>query len=298
MDTIRSFIRRFDKTTFFFILPAFVLYVGLIIVPSLSSVQLSFTNFDGINQNYRYIGFDNYIEIFGSRRFRAALWNTLYLTIIVSIAQNVMALILALTLDRVRWLKKTLRAIFYTPVLISGIVSGFIWITMFNWNFGIINTVLNNIGLGDYAVDWIGDPKNVLNSIGFTIAWKNVGFYMVIYLAGLQGVPKDCLESASIDGANAWQRFRHIILPLIAGSVTINFTLSLINGLRIFDQIAVMTNGGPGFASETIIFLIYRIAFGEGRQGFGTALAVVLFLLIFILNAIQSRVLRSREVQL
>jgi len=287
---------KINKTAFFFILPSFILYVGFIIIPSLTSIQLSFTNWDGLNPLYRYIGFDNYIEIFTSSRFFNALWRTLYLTLIISVGENIAALSLALALDRVRWLKNLFRVCFYIPVLISGVVSGFIWKTMFNWNFGVINSALRLIGLGGLAVNWIGDTNIVLYSLAFTIIWKSSGYYMVIYLAGLQGIPKDCLESATIDGANSWQSFWHITFPLLAGSITINFTLSLINGLKIFDQIVVMTNGGPGFSSETITYLIYRVAFSESRQGFGTALAVVLFVLIFILNGIQSKVLRKREV--
>jgi ABC-type sugar transport system permease subunit len=288
--------KRFNGRAFFFILPAFVLYTGLVILPSLTSIQLSFTNWDGLAPQYRYIGLDNYIEIFTSGRFFGALWRTLLLTLFISLGENTIALILALVLDRVRWLKGLLRAMFYIPVLLSGIVSGFIWLTMYNWNFGIINTILRQWGLERLAVNWIGDPNIVLFSLAITIIWKGAGYYMVIYLAGLQGIPKDCLESATIDGANGWQSFWYITFPLLAGSLTINFTLSLINGLKIFDQIVVMTNGGPGFASETVTYLIYRVAFSESRQGFGTALAVVLFVLIFILNGIQSNVLRMREV--
>jgi len=294
----KSLWQRIDKVALFFILPSFLLYVGFIIIPSLASIQLSFTNWDGIRPTYKYIELDNYIEIFTSKRFLAALWNTLYLTVLVSLFENALALGLALALDKVRWFKNGFRALFYIPVLISGIISGFIWTAMYNWNFGIINTLLRNTGLANLAVDWIGNPKIVLNSLAFTIVWKGVGYYMVIYLAGLQSIPKDCLESASIEGANGWQTFWNVTFPLLAGSMTINFTLSLINGLKIFDQIAVMTNGGPGFASETITYLIYRVAFGEGRQGFGTALAVVLFLIIFLLNGVQSKFLRRREVQL
>jgi ABC-type sugar transport system permease subunit len=290
--------KRFNSTVLFFILPAFVLYTGFIILPSLTSIQLSFTNWDGLNPKYRYIGFGNYIEIFTSGRFFGALWRTLFLTAIISIGENVSALILALALDKARWLKSFFRAFFYIPVLISGIVSGFIWLTMYNWNFGVFNSLLRQCGLEALAVNWIGDPHIVLYSLALTIIWKGSGYYMVIYLAGLQGIPKDCLESATIDGANGWQSFWHITFPLLAGSLTINFTLSLINGLKIFDQIVVMTNGGPGFASETITYLIYKVAFSESRQGFGTALAVVLFLLIFILNGIQSRILRNREVSI
>lgn len=285
-----------NKTAIFFILPCFILYAGFVILPSLSSIQLSFTNWDGLSPSYRYIGVSNYIEIFTSSRFFSALWRTLYLTLIVSIGENIAALSLALALDRVRWLKNLFRVCFYIPVLISGVVSGFIWLTMFNWNFGVLNSVLRQIGPWGLAVNWIGNPKTVLYSLAFTIVWKSSGYYMVIYLAGLQGIPRECLESATIDGAGGWRSFWHITFPLLAGSITINFTLSLINGLKIFDQIVVMTNGGPGFSSETITYLIYRVAFSESRQGFGTALAVVLFALIFFLNGIQSGILRRREV--
>lgn len=290
--------KRINAAAFFFILPAFALYTGFVVLPSLTSIQLSFTNWDGINPRYRYIGLDNYIEIFSSGRFFSALRRTLFLTLLVSVGENVTALALALALDKLRWCKGFLRALFYVPVLISGIVSGFIWLTMYNWNFGVINSILRQMGLEGLAVNWIGDPGIVLFSLAFTIIWKGAGYYMVIYLAGLQGIPKDCLESATIDGANSWQSFWHITFPLLAGSITINFTLSLINGLKIFDQIVVMTNGGPGFSSETITYLIYRVAFSESRQGFGTAMAVVLFVLIFILNGIQSKILRRREVAL
>ncbi|MDR0639021.1 MAG: sugar ABC transporter permease [Spirochaetaceae bacterium] len=287
--------RNINRTALFFILPAFALYVGFIIIPSLTSIQLSFTNWDGINPNYRSVGLGNYSEILSSRRFYSALKNTLLLTLIVSIGENVFAL--ALALDKVRWLKGFFRSVFYIPVLISGVVSGFIWLTMFNWNFGVFNTLLRK-GSESLAVNWIGDPAIVLYSLAATIIWKGAGYYMVIYLAGLQGIPKDCLESVVIDGANPWQSFWHIVFPLLSGTITINFTLSLINGLKIFDQIVVMTNGGPGFASETVTYLIYRAAFSESRQGFGTALAVILFIIIFILNAVQSRALRLREVEL
>ncbi|MDR0656533.1 MAG: sugar ABC transporter permease [Treponema sp.] len=290
--------KKINTTVILFIFPAFVLYTIFVIIPSLTSIQLSFTNWDGISLKYRYIGLDNYIEILSSRRFWSAMWNTLLLTFIISIGENVLALALALALDKVRWFKGFFRSIFYIPVLISGVVSGFIWLTMYNWNFGIINSLLRQAGLESWAVNWIGEPKIVLYSLALTIIWKGAGYYMVIYLAGLQGIPKECLESAVIDGAAPWQSFWYITFPLLAGSITINLTLSLINGLKIFDQIVVMTNGGPGFASETITYLIYRVAFSESRQGFGTALAVILFMLIFILNAIQSKALRGREVSL
>ena len=290
--------KKFDLTAFLFIAPAFVLFTAFLIVPTLSSFYYSFTSWDGISPNINFNGLNNYIEIFTSARFGNALKNTALLTVVISISENVLALVLALLVDNVCRAKNLFRAIFYVPVILSGIVSGFIWKIMYSYNFGPINKLLDMIGLGMLKQDWLGNNAIVIWAVAITMVWKTAGYYMIIYLASLQGVPQDVQEAATIDGATAWQRFRHITLPLISSSFTICFTLSLINGLKIFDQIAVMTDGGPGFSTETIVYLLYKSGFGEGRQGFGTAVGVVLLFIILILNSIQSAILRKREVQL
>ena len=274
--------RKFDTTAFLFIAPAFM------IVPTVSSFYYSFTSWDGINPNIKFIGFDNYKEIFTSARFGNALKNTALLTVVISICENALALGLALLVDNVIKGKNLFRAIFYLPVILSGIVSGFIWKIMYSYNFGPVNKVLDMIGLGALKQDWLGNADIAIWAVAVVMIWKGAGYYMIIYLAALQGVPQDVQEAATIDGASALQRFRFITLPLISGSFTICFTLSLINGL----------DGGPGFATETIVYLLYKSGFGEGRQGYGTAVGVVLLFIILILNNIQSAILRKREVQL
>lgn len=258
----------------------------------------SFTSWDGISPNVKFIGLANYKEIFTSARFGNALKNTVILTVFISICENVMALVLALIVDNVRWGKNAFRSAFYLPVLVSGIVSGFIWKIMYNYNFGTFNTILKNIGLEDARQDWLGNTSLTLIMIGLVLIWKGAGYYMIIYLASLQSVSTDLLEAAQIDGATAIQRFRHITIPMISGAFTINFTLSLINGLKVFDQINVMTDGGPGFTSETLVYLLYKVGFNEGRQGFGTAVGIMLLFIIIILNTLQQKFLRSREVQM
>ena len=267
--------RKFDTTAFLFIAPAFILFTVFLIVPTVSSFYYSFTSWDGINPNIKFIGFDNYKEIFTSARFGNALKNTALLTVVISICENALALGLALLVD-----------------------NGFIWKIMYSYNFGPVNKVLDMIGLGALKQDWLGNADIAIWAVAVVMIWKGAGYYMIIYLAALQGVPQDVQEAATIDGASALQRFRFITLPLISGSFTICFTLSLINGLKVFDQIAVMTDGGPGFATETIVYLLYKSGFGEGRQGYGTAVGVVLLFIILILNNIQSAILRKREVQL
>ena len=290
--------RGIDKTALAFIAPALILYVLFIIVPTVSSVYYSFTSWDGISPDVKFIGLANYKEIFTSARFGNALKNTIILTIFISVLENAFALALAVLVDNIRWGKNFFRSAFYIPVLISGIVSGFIWKIMYNYNFGAINSILTQIGLGDFRQDWLGNTSLTLIMIGVVLVWKGAGYYMIIYLASLQSVSTDVIEAAEIDGASPWQRFRMITIPLISGAFTINFTLSLINGLKVFDQINVMTDGGPGFTSETLVYLLYKVGFTEGRQGFGTAVGIMLLVIIIILNTIQQKFLRSREVQL
>lgn len=284
------------KSLLWFVLPAFCMYSFFVILPAVSSIYLGFTSYDGITDaSMRFIGLENYRNILNSARFGSATANTLIIAASFTVFANVFALALAVAVDKVRWGKNLFRSAFYLPVLISGIIAGFIWRIMFNYSFGVINFVIK--ALGFEAMKFIDVMPNALLSVIFVILWKQVGYYMIIYLAALQGISNDLLEAASIDGANSRQTFRHITLPMLAGSFTINLTLALIYGLKVFDEIAVLTDGGPGFSTETITYMVYKVAFGEMRQGYGTAMAVILFLLILVLGGVQSTILRKREVQ-
>ncbi|HZG87999.1 sugar ABC transporter permease [Paenibacillus sp.] len=281
-----------------FILPSFLLYTAFVIAPTLSSVYLSFTNWDGISPNPKFIGLANFVEMWNSERVHNALKNTIILSVVLVLLENIVAIALAILVDKIRWFKNLFRSIFYFPVLISGIVMGFVWTILLNYNFGAVNQLLDMLGMQALKVDWLGHPDYALYAIIISTVWKSAGYYMIIYLAGLQGIPPELSEAAAIDGANNWQQFRHITFPMLAGSVTVCVMLSMIASLKIFDQIAVMTDGGPGFATETLTYIIYKVGFGEMRQGFGTALSLVLFFLILLISIVQIKVLRKREVQL
>lgn len=295
--TLRPKKKKLHTYAVLFILPSFLLYTLFVIVPTFGSMYLSFTSWDGISEDIRYIGFANFVEILNSPRVHNALKNTLILTVSLVVLENIAAIAMALMVDKVKWFRNLFRSIFYFPTLLSGIVMGFVWAMLLNYNFGVVNQILNVIGLGSWAVDWLGDPKYAMVAVVLSTVWKGAGYYMIIYLAGLQGIPAELSEAASIDGANGWQQFRFITFPLLAGSLTVCLVLSMISALKIFDQIAVMTDGGPGFATETLTYIIYKVGFGELRQGFGTALAMVLFLIIMIITIIQVKILRKREVQ-
>jgi ABC-type sugar transport system permease subunit len=275
-----------------------MLFITFIIIPVLNSINLSLTNWDGINKHYDYIGLTNFRLIFDNERFYNALKNTIIIGLSFTVLANIVSLALAIIVDHVIIGKSLFRSLFYLPSLISGVISGFIWTIMFNYSFGIINSLFEIIGLHGLEIDFLGASPNALIAIIFVMVWQRSGYYMVIYLAGLQGIPRELLESSHIDGANAIQRFRHITFPLLSGSFTVNMTLALIAGFKVFDQIAVMTDGGPGFATESITYLIYRVAFAELKQGYGTAMSLVLFVLVLIVTVIQVVILRKREVQL
>ncbi|WP_139997084.1 carbohydrate ABC transporter permease [Paenibacillus paridis] len=290
--------KKWTNYAIWFILPAFIVYTAFVIVPTLSSVYLSFTAWNGVSEKIPYIGLDNFVEIFKSPRVHNALKNTLILAVSLVLLENIVALGLAILVDQVRWFRNLFRSIFYFPVLMSGIIMGFIWMIILNYNFGVLNQLLEMTGLGFLKTDWLGNPDYALISIILSTVWKAAGYYMVIYLAGLQGIPQELNEAASIDGANRLQQFRHITFPLLAGATTVCVMLSMIGSLKVFDQIAVMTDGGPGFATETLTYIIYKVGFGELRQGFGTALALVLFILTLVISLVQIKVLRKREVQM
>ncbi len=291
-------LNRPENKNMLFILPALIFFTVFIVLPVFNSVNLSFTNWDGITQDLEYIGFENFRMIFADERFYNALKNTLVIGFVFTILVNIFALLAAVLVDKVIVGKSFFRSAFYLPVLISGVIAGFIWSIMFNYSFGIINNIFSSIGLSGIEIDFLGTMPNALYSIIFVLIWQRTGYYMVIYLAGLQGIPGELIESARIDGASPWQRFRYIVFPLIAGSMTVNMTLALINGLKIFDQIAVMTDGGPGFSTESVTYLIYKVAFGELKQGYGTALALILFIIVLVVSVGQVLILKKREVQL
>lgn len=291
---------KFDWYTLLFILPAFLVYAGFVLFPAISSIYYSFTSWNGVETNMNFIGISNYKELLdpGNVRFWGAILRTFIVAVVVAIGNNIIALALAMMVDKVKILKGFFRSSFYIPVLISATVAGFIWKIMYNNNFGVFNHVLSALGLENMTNDWLGNPKTALIALIVTILWQGAGYYMIIYLAGLQSIPEELTEAAKIDGANSWQQFWRVTFPLLAGSITINMTLALINGMKVFDQINVMTSGGPGFATETMTYYIYKVAFAEMRQGLGTAASIILFVLILVFNQVQSRVLRSREVEM
>jgi raffinose/stachyose/melibiose transport system permease protein len=278
-----------------FTLPALVAILISVEIPFLMSVFSSFTKWNGLDRAQTFIGLENYKElILDDLDMWKAFGFTLRLTLGSVIVTNITALLLAVLLDSDLKGKNTLRAAYYVPNIISLIIIGYIWRFIFSAGFESFYQIT---GLEFFMFSWLGDVKFVYFSVLMVSVWHSLGFYLVVYIAGLQTVPRDLIEAAMIDGASAVGRFFRVTLPLIMPSITVSVFHSLSNGLKAFDVIFSLTNGGPGNSTTTIALDIYRTAFVINRFGYGTAKSVILFLIILILSLFQVRMFKQREVE-
>jgi ABC-type sugar transport system permease subunit len=244
------------------------------------------------------VGLANFQQLLSDPTVLTDLKNTLVFAAGVMVLQNGLALLFAIILDGLLRRLTFLRVLFLIPAMLSALAIGYIWSYIYTPEFGFLNTFLGRIGLSSWQQDWLGNTHLTLTSLIFTNTWEWTGFSMVIFLAGLQAVPGELYEAANIDGTSGWQRFRHITFPLIAPSVTVNVVLTLIGSMKVFDLIFVMTNGGPGDASESLAIRLYKEAFTLNHFGYGTAVGIVMSVLILALSVLNLRLLRKREVEL
>ncbi|QTH41013.1 sugar ABC transporter permease [Cohnella sp. LGH] len=284
------------KTMYWFVVPALTMYLVFWIYPILRLFQYSFSDYNGFIQNFNYIGFDNFSQIFKDGVAGTSLSNTLIYTLVFVVFSNLIALGLAFLLNMKIRATGLYRTAAYVPTLFSAIVVGFIWSYVYMPDSGLIATVLSWFGFDGASLNLLGNYSSALYAITAVDVWKHIGTSTVIFLAGLQTVPVDLEEAGRIDGASSWQVTRFIRLPLLATSMTINVTLSLINGLKAFDYSFIMTNGGPGRATSTLLFEIFRMAFREMQYGKASALAVVSFIVIIAITIFFVLRLNKREV--
>lgn len=287
-STPRRVRRAGVSVPWWFVVPALAIYLFIVVVPSFRGGFFSFTDWNGLGDDWSFVGLENFADVFTDRAAQAALMNTIILAVVATVVQNAIGLALALGVNTMVKSRYVLRVIFFAPVVLTPLVAGYVWSYLLSPS-GAVNEALRGVGLGALAQDWLGDPRFALGSIIVAIVWQFSGYSMVIFLAGLQAIPDEIMEAAVIDGAGPWRRFRSVIFPLLNGAIVINVMLSLIGGLKQFDQVVAMTGGGPGTATETISTLIYKNAFAFGEYPFSTALAVVMTVLIAGLAAVQYR---------
>ena len=282
-----------------FILPAFTVFFVFLLWPVLNAVHYSFTDWNGISRVKQFIGLNNYIEFFTTQNSYAAIGRTFLLAGYVVVIQNTIALLFAEFLDSMKKGGNIFKIIFFAPSILSTIIVAFLWNYMYSPVDGVLKILFTQFNLeGLAAIRWLANPDIALFSIGNVMIWQFFGYTMVIYFGGMQSIPHTYYEAAKIDGANSWHIFWKIKFPLIASVFTINIILSVIGALKQFEHIFLMTNGGPGRATETISILIYNQAFGISRMGYGTAVSMVLLVIILFVSRIQLAVLQTRETRL
>lgn len=291
-----SQLRRAQAATgYLFVLPATVLYLTFVIAPVIVTTILAFAYYDPMLGS-QWVGFDNFIRFFTDQRSLQILWNTLRFALFAVTFNVSIGLVLALALNRAMpgWLLYFFRLAFFLPVIIAAAFVSIVWTYFYGDDLGVINYYLRLIGLP--GVRWLTDAGQAMTSIIIMDVWKNTGFFMIIFIAALQGVPKNILEAAVMDGTPAWRQFFRITLPYISPVVFFCIVYASIGALQVFESIVILTQGGPGDATRSLSIQIVEEGFGSFQIGYAASISVVMTVIILIITAIQ-QVLSRKWVQ-
>jgi raffinose/stachyose/melibiose transport system permease protein len=256
----------------------------------------AFTDWNGLT-SASWVGLKNFNEIANDATARSVFGHTLELAGGFVVLVNAVGLGLALALNTAVKTRSLLRSLFFAPVALSPLAVAFIWQWIFD-NEGALNRSLGALGLDSLERPWLGDPSTALWAVLAVLVWQFSGLTMILYLAGLQGIPDTVYEATLVDGASGWLRFRKVVLPLLAPAMTVSVTISLVLGLRVFDQVLALTGGGPVTATETLATQVWKQTFALGRFGYGAAFALILTGLIAVLALSVLRLLRLNEQRL
>ncbi len=294
MFASRKGIGRFKYLVY--VLPVIIFISLIIYVPFVMSMAYSFTEWNGISKEAKFIGLENFKSIFfGDSSFQYSAVFTIKHSILFIIIVNVLALLIAVLLDKKLYTTNILRAGFFVPYILSLVIVGFIWKFIFMQGFNALEAIT---GWKVFSWSWLGDAKLAFWSVLIVSIWQSIGLYIVIYIAGLQSIPHDLVESSIVDGAGSIKRFFNVILPLLMPSVTTCVFLALTNSIKVFDIIVSLTNGGPGGATISITYDIYKEAFQNNFYGYGTAKALILFVAILLITLVQVAFFKSKEVEM
>ena len=272
------------KWAYIFLLPNVVLFAAFTIYPIFASFYYSLNKWD-LHSPMEFVGLSNYRALFADPIFRKVLFNTFYYTAGVIPFQTALALLIAVGLNQKLRFMTVYRAVYFVPVVTSAIAVSLVWQWMYQPQYGVINSMLGFVGIE--GPNWLFSRTWAMPAVIIMSIWKNVGYSVVLYLAALQGVPESLHESAMIDGANAWQRFRKITIPMISPTTFFIIVLSVIGSFQSFDQVYILTQGGPSRATSVIAHYLYQNGFQFFAMGYAAAIAYVLFALLLIMTIIQ-----------
>lgn len=285
------------KAGWLFVLPALLFYLVFMIVPYALAFGVSFVKWRGVTLEMQFFGLGNFRAMFVDPNFWKALVNTVFFTVCTGVIVPALALYFAVSVTRrlVRW-ARFYRITYFFPNLISQVAIAVLWWFALNPQFGIFSNFLRLFGLEDLP-SWLGDPFWAPWCIVVVKVWAAVGFYMVLYVSSIEGIPEDYFDACRIDGAGEWQSFRHVTLPLISEMMKVSTIFLLLNGFGTFDLVRIMTDGGPDRSTETLATYIYENAFELGKFGYATTIAMTLFFITFSLALLSLWVQRRQAVE-
>jgi multiple sugar transport system permease protein len=282
--------RSWTQHGLLFVAPFLLVYVAFLVWPTLLGLRMSFSSVNIAGSNDHLVGFANYAEAFGDPRMWRSLWNTLLFTVLSTVPLVILGLLFALLVHNLRFVQWLWRLSFFGPFLLPSAVVSILWLEMiYPPDYGLLN--------GTFGTDllWLGDPDLAMWSMVLTTVWWTVGFNFLLYLAALQSIPQHLYEAAAIDGASAWDKLRSITLPMLSRTTALIVILQLLASLKVFDQIYLMTAGGPEDATRPIIEYAYDMGFTGYRIGYASAVSYILFVLIVVVSLVQLRLFRKRE---
>ena len=280
-----------------FILPAFIVYTILTVIPLVQTLGLSFTNWDGYSMSHlSFTGLKNFRLVFADRSMKTALLNTCFYSIVFPLVTTVFAIPLSLVLNSGMKTKNLQRAVFFFPSVPSAIILGYLWAYILSpTGNGLLNKLLGLFGI--HPVMWLAVPKWAMFSVLLVNLWSVVGWHACIYLAQRQSIPPEYYEAANVDGATAWQKFRYITFPMLASAMTVSVMLLLLNSMKLYDLPFALTSGGPGTSTTLVSQIIIKTGFVEKSYGKATAMSAIFFVFIAVISVIQLKLMKKREVE-
>jgi raffinose/stachyose/melibiose transport system permease protein len=278
-----------------FLLPAAIIYIALVLLPVVQAIYYSFFRWNGLGPLQNFIGLNNYTRLLNDKIFVGALGHNLQLVLLSVIIQLPLALGLALLVRSIVHGRATFRTIFFMPFVLSEVVTGVIWNFIYRPDGGLINVLIQSIIPSFKDTALLANPNTVLYALFGVITWKFFGYHMILYIAGLQNIPVELEEAAQIDGCGKFQTLRYITIPLLGSTIRLSIYLSVLGSLQFFDLIWVMTTGGPVSASDTMATYLYKFGFQRFQLGYGSAIAVIIFLICFSFSLIYQRFVMRRD---
>ncbi|MGB8452548.1 MAG: sugar ABC transporter permease [Anaerocolumna sp.] len=281
----------------YFTYGALILYLVLFVIPSIIGIGFSFTDWSAYSDKLKFIGLDNFKLIFSAdENYMIILMNTLQFTFVTTILKNVIGLILAILLTKSIKFLNFHRGVIFMPAVLSTLIIGMIFKSILDPSGGLLNTLLRSVGLGVLAGKWLVTSKLAFGSVMAVDIWRGVGYIMTILIAGIHSISGTYYEAASIDGANGLQKFRYITFPLLLPTLATTTVLNIIYGLKVFDIIYALTNGGPGKTTTEVLYTAVFKKFGTGQYAVGTALSSVMFLFMVVIGIFMIRIMTKDEV--